>query len=229
MNCYFINAAHKEFLLTIGDKSCAEREGQLIIWKYEKGLQNQFMLFKERLVNALSGHLLEPLNQEVGSIVIQDGVYKREEKWAYYPDMTIRNSKGLVLDVQGGRFEEGTPIILWNSNGTEQQKWIPCTVLVTGRKHKKHHSKKEKKPEPAPEPAEEKKESSSDDEKKKKGFFEKVADKISDALSSSSSSDDEKKDAPEGEKKHRKRRHHTKDGSKYRHRKHHSHSKEGEK
>ena len=245
MNCYFINAAHKEYLLTIADKSCAERDGQLVIWKFERGLHNQFILFKERMVNALSGCLLEPENPDLGSIVIQDHVSKRQERWFYYPDQTIRNSKGLCLDVQGARFEDGTPVILWEVNGKEEQKWIPATVFVQkvkkGKKHHhKHHSKKEPKPEekkeeqPAPAPAEEKKDSS-DDENKKKGFFEKVADKISDALSSSSSSDEKEGDAPaeggenpEGKKrKHRKHHSHSKDGE-HKHRKHHSHSKDGE-
>ncbi|EAX95000.1 QXW lectin repeat family protein [Trichomonas vaginalis G3] len=232
MNCYFINAAHPEYLLTIGDKSTKTREGQLIIWKYEKGLQNQFMIFKERMVNALSGHLLEPFSKEKGSIVVQDSVYKRQEKWHYYPDMTIRNSAGYVLDVQGGRFEEGTPIILWNNNGSQQQKWIFCTVLKTGRKvhhHHHHHHRSHRTSsttvkrttttvtivETKEVPAE---------ETQDKSFFQKVAEKVSEGLSTSSESDDDKEHVEEtpspAGKKHRKKKHHT--GEQHKHRKHHS-------
>ena len=46
------------------------------------------------------------------------------QKWTYDPEQGIvRSEHGTVLDVQNGVFQAGTPVAMWDSNGTNAQKW----------------------------------------------------------------------------------------------------------
>lgn len=144
MFCYIVSAEHPEFVIQVAGENKEEQiqEGQhLVLAKYTGKENQQFAIFDRAIAAVVTGHEGTEANKENPALVIEpeeagkksDLVLKSSKdhptEWFFCEDQTIQTRKGgLAIDVEGGKFAEGTKIIAWDHHGKSNQKWIPVTV-----------------------------------------------------------------------------------------------------
>lgn len=130
MNCYLVSVANKDYVIEI-DANSQENGAQLILQKFNGGLHQQFSLYDRSIVCSDSGKVVDFDEEE--NKLIQVSLEDAKQKWYYTADMTIENEEGKCFDIEGNKIEDGTPIILFEKTGRDNQKWL----LVTRRFNKK--------------------------------------------------------------------------------------------
>ena len=140
MNCYFISAADNDYVLSIADNNTTPEQSQLVLNRIDGKIMQQFMLFQQGLVNAHTGLVLETLDDQVGSPIIQRELKTREQdgqnvpdlktRWSYHYDQTLRTADGRCLTVEKGVIEDNAPVIAWRlEENNDKQKWILATLI----------------------------------------------------------------------------------------------------
>lgn len=145
MNCFIISKRNPKFLVSVDYRS-TEDGAQLVLYeKQRRNLHQQFMFVNDHLIASESGKTIRfsnEGNQASVEPVVQRQLKRKGEgstgmdnmKLYYTEDYRIVNDQGLCLDVEGGRFENGAPLIFFEraprgSPKSANQEFLLCTCL----------------------------------------------------------------------------------------------------
>ena len=130
MECYILSEKDPSFALDVKGAS-KDKSAQIIIHKFH-GKSNQKFRIEGNMIYSVSSGLSLDISggEKQGANVIQyTTTGAQNQQWFLHPDGTIRSFQGLCLDISGGIMKNSQPVIVWESNGCSNQKWIIVTEM----------------------------------------------------------------------------------------------------